>query len=116
MDLIAYADILDFDIEYPLTREPLRVDVIIIKKKKDVVIKKNIAAIFRGRNIVEYSQPGAPGTKGVFTGCIRVFVDGAMAGYYSGNGRCAGDADIGAEETVQRGGVLAGKSGRRPEY
>jgi hypothetical protein len=58
MELLPYADVLDFDIEHPLTREPLRVDVIIIKKKKDVVIGKNIAAIFKGRNIVEYKSPG----------------------------------------------------------
>jgi hypothetical protein len=57
MELLPYADALDFDIEHPLTREPLRVDVIIIKKKKNVVIDKNIASIFRGRNIVEYKSP-----------------------------------------------------------
>ncbi|MDR0998309.1 MAG: hypothetical protein LBL70_04515, partial [Treponema sp.] len=57
MDLIAYSDILDFDIEHPLTKEPLRIDLVIIRKKKDTVIKKNIAAIFRGRNIVEYKSP-----------------------------------------------------------
>jgi hypothetical protein len=57
MELLPYADILDFDIEHPLTREPLRIDVIIIKKKKEAVIDKNIAAIFKGRNIVEYKSP-----------------------------------------------------------
>jgi hypothetical protein len=57
MELLDYADVLDFDIEHPLTREPLRIDVVIIKKKKDVVIDRNIAAIFRGRNIVEYKSP-----------------------------------------------------------
>jgi hypothetical protein len=57
MELRDYADVLDFDIEHPLTREPLRIDVVIIKKKKDVVIDKNIAAIFKGRNIVEYKSP-----------------------------------------------------------
>ncbi|MDR0654682.1 MAG: hypothetical protein LBG22_00060 [Treponema sp.] len=51
MELLDYAGILDFDIEHPLTKEPLRVDVLIIKKKKNVVIDRNIAAIFRGRNI-----------------------------------------------------------------
>jgi hypothetical protein len=49
--------VLDFDIEHPLTREPLRVDVIIIKKKKNILIDKHIAAIFKGRNIVEYKSP-----------------------------------------------------------
>ncbi|MDR2053131.1 MAG: hypothetical protein LBP80_06935 [Treponema sp.] len=58
MELLPYADVLDFDIEHPLTREPLRIDIIIIKKKKNVVIDRNIAAIFRGRNIVEYKSPG----------------------------------------------------------
>jgi hypothetical protein len=57
MELLDYADVLDFDIEHPLTREPLRVDVLIIKKKKDVVIDKHIASIFKGRNIVEYKSP-----------------------------------------------------------
>ncbi|MDR2785170.1 MAG: hypothetical protein LBB83_04565 [Treponema sp.] len=58
LELLPYADVLDFDIEHPLTREPLRIDVIIIKKKENVTIDKNIAAIFRGRNIVEYKSPG----------------------------------------------------------
>jgi hypothetical protein len=57
MELIAYADILDFDIEHPLTREPLRIDLVIIKKKKEVAITKPIAAIFRGWNLVEYKSP-----------------------------------------------------------
>jgi hypothetical protein len=57
MTLIDYKDVLDFDTEHPLTKEPLRIDVIIIKKKKDAVIKKKIAAIFKGRNIVEYKSP-----------------------------------------------------------
>jgi hypothetical protein len=58
LELLPYADALDFDIEHPLTREPLRIDVIVIKKKKDIVIDKHIAAIFKGRNIVEYKSPG----------------------------------------------------------
>jgi hypothetical protein len=58
MDLIAYADVLDFDIEQPLPREPLRIALVIIKKKNNVAIKKNLAALFRGLNIVEYKSPG----------------------------------------------------------
>jgi hypothetical protein len=41
-----------------LTTEPLRIDVLIIKKKRSVVIKKNIGQIFRQFNIVEYKSPG----------------------------------------------------------
>jgi len=50
-------DALTFETEHPLTSEPLRIDVLIIKKKKDVVIKKNIAQIFREYNVVEYKSP-----------------------------------------------------------
>jgi hypothetical protein len=38
--------------------EPLRIDVLIIKNTADIVIKKNIAAIFRRVNIIEYKRPG----------------------------------------------------------
>ena len=50
-------DDLTFDTEYQLTTEPMRIDVLIIKKKKNVVIKKNIGQIFRQFNIVEYKRP-----------------------------------------------------------
>ena len=48
---------LTIEAEHQLTTEPLRIDVLIIKKKRDVVIKKNIAQIFRQFNIVEYKSP-----------------------------------------------------------
>jgi hypothetical protein len=50
-------DALTFETEHQLTTEPLRIDVLIIKKKKNVIIKKNIGQIFRGFNIVEYKRP-----------------------------------------------------------
>jgi hypothetical protein len=56
-ELIDYASILDFQSEVPLTEQPLRIDVLIIKKLSDVEIKKLIAAIFRKHNIVEYKRP-----------------------------------------------------------
>jgi hypothetical protein len=58
LELQQYKDILRFVAEYQLTTEPLRIDVLIIKKAADVVIEKNIAAIFRRENIVEYKSPG----------------------------------------------------------
>ena len=48
---------LTFEAEHHLTTEPLRIDVLIIKKKRNVVIKKNIAQIFRQYNIIEYKSP-----------------------------------------------------------
>jgi len=57
MELQAYQDVLEFHPEYQLTSEPLRIDCVIIKKAKDVVIKKNIAVIFREWNLLEYKSP-----------------------------------------------------------
>jgi hypothetical protein len=56
-ELAAYRDALDFRSEYQLNAEPLRIDVLVIKKKKGVVIEKNIGQIFRRVNIVEYKSP-----------------------------------------------------------
>ena len=50
-------DALTFETGHQLTAEPLRIDVLIVKKKKDVVLKKNIGQIFRGYNIIEYKRP-----------------------------------------------------------
>ena len=57
MELDEYRGDLDFMPEVQLTTEPLRIDVVIIKKSRDTPIKKNIAAIFRKDNIVEYKSP-----------------------------------------------------------
>ena len=57
LELEAYGDFLEFHPEYQLTSEPLRIDCLIIKKPPDLVIKKNIAAIFREVNLVEYKSP-----------------------------------------------------------
>jgi len=57
LELEAYRDSLEFHPEFQLSSEPLRIDCVIIKKKPDVVIKKNIAAIFREANLLEYKSP-----------------------------------------------------------
>jgi len=56
-ELEDYLDVLTFESEHQLTTEPLKIDVLIIKKKKGVVIKKNIAQIFQQFNVVEYKSP-----------------------------------------------------------
>jgi hypothetical protein len=58
MELDAYRDVLEFNSEFPLTSEPLRIDCVVVKKNKGVVIKKNIATIFRECNLIEYKSPG----------------------------------------------------------
>jgi hypothetical protein len=57
MELQDYQDVLEFHPEYQLTSEPLRIDCVVIKKAKNVVIKKNIAVIFREWNLLEYKSP-----------------------------------------------------------
>jgi hypothetical protein len=57
MELVDYVDALTFEYEHQLTKEPLRIDVLIVKKKDNVEIEKNIGAIFKGHNLVEYKSP-----------------------------------------------------------
>lgn len=48
---------LDFKDEYTLSKKPMLMDVLIIKKNRDTIIKKNIGHIFRTYNIIEYKPP-----------------------------------------------------------
>jgi len=57
MELDEYSQDLQFIPEFPLNTQPLKIDVVIIKKSKDVTIEKNIASIFRKENIAEYKSP-----------------------------------------------------------
>jgi hypothetical protein len=57
MELEEYSQDRQFISEYQLNTEPLRIDVVIIKKSRDIAIKKNIAKIFRKVNIIEYKSP-----------------------------------------------------------
>ncbi|MCL2379988.1 MAG: hypothetical protein FWC64_00170 [Treponema sp.] len=57
MEFNEYRNTLQFLSEHQLTKEPLRIDVVVIKKAADVEIKKSIGAIFRGVNILEYKSP-----------------------------------------------------------
>ncbi|MDR1742149.1 MAG: hypothetical protein LBR38_09975, partial [Synergistaceae bacterium] len=56
-EFVGYLDALEFDEEKQLTSEPLKIDVLIIKKLADRVIAKNIGRIFRSYNVVEYKSP-----------------------------------------------------------
>ena len=49
---------LEFKAEHTLGSEPVRVDLLIIKKTDDRPLKKRIGKIFRTHNIVEYKSPG----------------------------------------------------------
>ena len=45
-----------FENEHQLSTKPMEVDVLIIKKEKDIPIRKNIGRIFRKYNIIEYKS------------------------------------------------------------
>lgn len=51
------SDNLIFENEHQLGTKPKQIDVLIIKKEKDIPVKKNIGRIFRRYNIVEYKSP-----------------------------------------------------------
>jgi hypothetical protein len=57
MELEVYRDVLEFEYDYHLTTDPLRIDTLIIKKPKYVTIEKNFAQIFRGNNLFEFKSP-----------------------------------------------------------
>ena len=56
-ELADYRDYLEFRYEEQLTTEPLRIDILVVKKKQNAPIAKNIAAIFRRDNVIEYKSP-----------------------------------------------------------
>ena len=51
-----YKYALEFDNEYRLSEEALRMDVLVIKKDNDIQIEKNIGRIFKKYNIFEYKS------------------------------------------------------------
>ena len=53
-ELHEYKDSLKFQYEHQLSKEALRMDVLIIKKDKGVRIEKNIGRIFREHNVFEF--------------------------------------------------------------
>ena len=57
LEFSRYRDLLDFNREFQLSKEPLRIDLLMIKKMKDVVLDIDIGRIFRTYNIIEYKSP-----------------------------------------------------------
>ena len=49
---------IEFHQEYNLSKEPLRVDLLVVRKLANVQVKNEIGHIFRQYNIIEYKRPG----------------------------------------------------------
>ena len=58
LELIADEANLDFDDEHYVANRAQRIDLLIIKKKKEIVVSKSIGKIFKAQNILEYKGPG----------------------------------------------------------
>ena len=54
LELKEYKDDLEFITEYQLTDEPLRIDVLVVKKFREIRIDKSLGRIFKKYNILEY--------------------------------------------------------------
>ena len=48
---------LTFEAEHLLAKKPLQIDVLVIKKERNIAVQKNIGRIFRMHNIIEYKSP-----------------------------------------------------------
>ena len=57
LELIENKADLNYTNEYNLNSKPIQMDLLVIKKSKDVAIKNEIGKIFRGHNIMEYKSP-----------------------------------------------------------
>lgn len=57
LELIENKDDLEYTNEYNLNSKPVQIDLLIIKKSRDIEIKNEIGKIFRGHNIMEYKSP-----------------------------------------------------------
>ena len=57
LELIDYKGILYFDSEHNLSKKPLQIDLLVIKKDEPVEITNEIGRIFKKYNIMEYKSP-----------------------------------------------------------
>lgn len=58
LELLEYKNFLKFSTELVLGKEPPRLDLLVIKKKKGIVIENDFGRMFRTYNICEYKGPG----------------------------------------------------------
>lgn len=56
LELSAYRDVLTFETEHELNRQPLRIDLLVVKKNPNVHIENDVAAAFRGHNVMEFKS------------------------------------------------------------
>ena len=57
LEFIDEKDKLTYETEHTLNTKPLQIDMLIVKKNKNVKLSKAIGAIFKGHNLVEFKSP-----------------------------------------------------------
>ena len=57
LELLANREELDFQREYNLSKKPMQIDLLVVKKQKGVSIENEIGRIFRQYNVIEYKSP-----------------------------------------------------------
>ncbi len=78
LELAENREDLVYEKEYNLNTKPLEIDLLVIKKGKDVRIVNEIGRLFRGHNIMEYKSPKDELNIDTF------YKAGAYAGLYNG--------------------------------
>ncbi len=58
LELRKYKKYLIYEREHNLSKMPLKIDLLVIKKKENIIIKNEIGDFFLGNNIFEYKSPG----------------------------------------------------------
>ena len=57
LDLRTCKQDLTFETEHELSKKPLRIDLLIIKKNRDIEIRPSYGRAFRRFNVIEYKSP-----------------------------------------------------------
>lgn len=57
LELMDYSGILEYQSEHVLNTKALQIDLLVIKKDSNVVLKNEIGRMFRRYNIIEYKSP-----------------------------------------------------------
>ena len=60
---------LTYETEHQLNHEPIRIDLLVIKKNKDIQIANELGAAFRGYNIMEYTYIKSKGRSILISKC-----------------------------------------------
>ena len=84
LDLLRFGGMLEYETEHELNRQPLRIDLVVVRKDPALSIERGYASAFRGHNLLEYKSEQDSLTmddlfKTVAYGCL-----------YKAYGTCAG--------------------------